>query len=141
MRAAPLCLIPLLLVGAGAACDSPPPAPASSPPAPAGPVVHKLLQVTLAEQLAAGREVLVDVVEIPPSAALERHWHPGEEFHYYLEGQVSIELDGAPTIEGTPGTVGHVPYARRHRAVAGADGARILVFRVHTQGEPWRYVD
>lgn len=103
--------------------------------------VKTLMHTQLADEFTPGREVLVDMVEIPPNASLERHWHPGEEFHYYLDGEVEIQLDGASTIKGAPGMVGHVPYKKWHRAVAGAKGAKILVFRVHAKGEPWRYVD
>jgi len=101
--------------------------------------VQNLLLQSLDPEFAAGREVLVDLVEIPPHGALERHWHPGEEFHYYLDGDARIEIEGQAAIEGKPGTVGHVPFKSKHRAMAGPQGAKVLVFRVHTQGQPWRY--
>ena len=110
---------------------------AAAPPAKAN--VQNLLQQTLDAEFTPGREVLVDLVEIPPNGALERHWHPGEEFHYYLEGDARIEIDGQPTVQGKPGTVGHVPFRAKHRALAGPQGAKVLVVRVHTQGQPWRY--
>ena len=105
----------------------------------AKPDVQNLLHATLDPQFTAGREVLVDLVEIPPNAALEWHTHPGEEFHYYLEGDARVEIDGRGALEGKPGTVGHVPFKAKHRAMAGPQGAKVLVFRVHTQGQPWRY--
>lgn len=103
--------------------------------------VKTLMEMPLAKDFTPDREVLVDLVEIPPNTALERHWHPGEEFHYYMEGEVEIKIDGEPSIMGTPGTVGHVPYKKWHTAVAGKDGVKLLVFRVHTAGEPWRYLE
>jgi quercetin dioxygenase-like cupin family protein len=112
---------------------------ASSPPA--KPSVKTLMQMPLADGFTPGREVLIDLVQIPPDTALDRHWHPGEEFHYYLEGEVEIRIEGEPSIAGTAGSVGHVPFKKRHLAVAGKNGAKILVFRVHTKGEPWRYVE
>lgn len=112
---------------------------ASSPPA--RPDVKTLMQTPLADEFTPGREVLVDLVQIPPNTTLERHWHPGEEFHYYLDGEVEIKLDGEPSIIGTPGAVGHVPYKKWHTAVAGKKGAKVLVFRVHTKGEPVRYIE
>ncbi len=101
--------------------------------------VKNLLTQALDEKFTPGREVLVDDVRIPPNTALERHWHPGEEFHVYLEGEVEVQIEGLPTIHGKPGMVGHVPFRKPHRAVAGPHGAHILVFRVHTTGAPWRY--
>jgi len=103
--------------------------------------VTNLLDVDLSTEFTPDREVLIDVVEIPPNQKLDWHWHPGEEFHYYLAGDPVIERDDAPPIVGKPGTVGHVEFKQRHRATAGDQGAKIVVFRVHTKGAPWRYVE
>ena len=107
----------------------------------AGSRVTNLLTTALAEEFTPGREVLIDLVEIPPNQKLDWHWHPGEEFHYYLEGNPVIERSGASPIVGKAGTVGHVEFKQRHQATAGDQGAKILVFRVHTKGQPWRYLD
>ncbi len=103
--------------------------------------VTNLLHEPLGERFTPGREVLVDLVEIPPDTSLDRHWHPGEEFHYYLDGEPEILIEGKGVTHPKPGTVGHVPYQTPHRAGAGKAGARILVFRVHTTGKPWRYLE
>ncbi len=102
--------------------------------------VTNLFTAPLATEFTPDREVLIDLVEIPPNQKLDWHWHPGEEFHYYLEGDPVIELGNASPIIGKPGTVGHVEFRQRHQATAGAKGARIIVFRVHTKGEPWRHL-
>lgn len=67
--------------------------------------------------------------------------HPGEKFHYYLEGEVEIQIEDQPSIIGKPGEAGHVPFNTRHQAVTHDKGAKVLVFRVHTKGEPWTYDD
>ena len=103
--------------------------------------VTNLLQDSLSEEFTPGREVLVDLVEIPPNSQLDRHWHPGEEFHYYLEGDPEITVEGKGLTRPAIGTVGHVPFEALHRAGAGEAGAKILVFRVHTKGKPWRYLE
>lgn len=103
--------------------------------------VTNLLTVPLSTEFTPDREVLIDLVEIPPNQKLDWHWHPGEEFHYYLEGDPVIERGDAPPIIGKPGTVGHVAFKERHQATAGGQGAKIVVFRVHTKGAPWRYLD
>ena len=107
----------------------------------AGSKVTNLLTAALSTEFTPDREIIIDLVEIPPNQKLDWHWHPGEEFHYYLEGDPVIELADAPPIVGKPGTVGHVAFKQRHRATAGEEGAKIVVFRVHTKGAPWRYVD
>lgn len=103
--------------------------------------VTNLLHEALSERFIPGREVLVDLVEIPPNSQLDRHWHPGEEFHYYLKGDPEITIEGQGTRHPALGTVGHVPFETFHRAGAGKAGATILVFRVHTKGKPWRYLE
>jgi len=103
--------------------------------------VTNLLHDALSDEFTPGREVLVDLVEIPANTSLDRHWHPGEEFHYYLEGTPRVQVDGGEVRQPALGTVGHVPFKAPHRAGAGAGGAKILVFRVHTKGEPWRYLE
>lgn len=111
-------------------------------PIPSGDLaVVTLMKRALERDFTPDREVLVDLVEIPPNTTLDRHWHPGEEFHYYLEGEVEIAIDGEASIKGTPGTVGHVPYRKLHTAITGDEGAKILVFRVHSKGEPVRYLE
>jgi quercetin dioxygenase-like cupin family protein len=103
--------------------------------------IENLLLESLSEQFTPDREVRIDLVEFPPDTVFGWHWHPGEEFHYYLEGEVEIQIEGQPTIIGKPGTVGHVPFKTRHQAVTHEKGAKVLVFRVHSKGEPWKYDD
>ncbi len=103
--------------------------------------VTNLLHDSLSEKFTPGRDILVDLVEIPPNSQLDRHWHPGEEFHYYLEGDPEITIEGKGLIRPALGSVGHVPFEALHRAGAGKAGAKILVFRVHTRGAPWRYLE
>src|SRR6478672_3298533 len=68
--------------------------------------VTNLLQDSLSEKFSPGREVLVDLVQIPPNSQLDRHWHPGEEFHYYLEGDPEITVQGKGLMRPALGTVG-----------------------------------
>jgi quercetin dioxygenase-like cupin family protein len=100
-----------------------------------------LLRQTLAKEFTPDREILVDIVEIPPNTTVPRHTHPGEEFHYYMEGEMEIHIDGAETVIGKPGTVGHVPYNRLHTAITKDKGGTVLVFRVHKEGAPVRTLE
>ena len=60
------------------------------------------LENLLRSQLAGaeGIEVIVSRVTIPPNTSLPRHWHPGEEFAYVLEGTVTLWQKGKEDIEG-----------------------------------------
>ena len=107
----------------------------------AGAKVQTLMRRELAREFTPGREVLVDLIEVPPHTTLERHWHPGEEFHYCLEGELELLIDGAKPVVETPGTASHVPYHVLHTARTGEKSAKVLVVRVHQTGEPMRYLE
>ena len=85
-------------------------------------------------------EVIISDVIVPPNGALPLHYHPGEEFLYVLEGSTVHDVDGQPIeiIEAGDGRV--IPYKRRHEPRATEEGARVLVFRVHEEGEPERFL-
>lgn len=104
-------------------------------------ILKNLMHKSLTEEFCPGKEIIVGYVEIPPNTTMDRHWHPGEEFQYYLEGRVEIAIDGQESIIGTPGNVGHVPFKKMHTAITGPEGAKLIVFRVHTAGESVRYLE
>jgi quercetin dioxygenase-like cupin family protein len=83
-------------------------------------------------------EVIVSRVTIPPNTTLPKHWHPGEEFAYILEGSATLWLDGESHPAVTKGAVVKVPLKRVHTAITGDEGVTILVFRVHERGQPER---
>jgi quercetin dioxygenase-like cupin family protein len=85
-----------------------------------------------------GTEVIVSRVDIPPHTSLPKHWHPGEEFAYILDGSVTLWQKGMDDLVGSPGDVMKVPLKQVHTAITGDEGATILVFRVHEQGQPER---
>ena len=85
-----------------------------------------------------GTEVIVSRVHIPPNKTLPKHWHPGEEFAYVLDGSVTLWQKGKDNIIGKAGDVIKVPLKQIHTAVTKDESVTILVFRVHKQGEPER---
>lgn len=85
-----------------------------------------------------GREVIVSKVYIPANSTLPKHWHPGEEFVYILEGSVTLWQKGKDNVTGNMGDVMKVPLEQVHTAVTGAEGVSLLIFRVHETGKPER---
>jgi quercetin dioxygenase-like cupin family protein len=75
---------------------------------------------------------------MPPNISLPKHWHPGEEFAYVLEGSVTLWQKGKDDIVGKAGDVVKIPLKQVHTAITTDQGATLLVFRVHEQGEPER---
>lgn len=83
-------------------------------------------------------EVIVSRVVLPPNAVLPTHWHPGEEFAYVISGAVTLKQRGKEDVTGRAGEAMQVPLKQIHSAKASAEGAVILVFRVHEKGQPER---
>ena len=46
---------------------------------------------------APGREVIQNRVEISPQAPLFKHFHPGDEVIYVLEGKLEYQIEGEPS--------------------------------------------
>jgi quercetin dioxygenase-like cupin family protein len=99
-----------------------------------------MLETLLTAQLdgAEGTEVIVSRVEIPPNTNLPKHWHPGEEFAYVLEGLAILRRDGKADLAISKGEVVKISLKEIHTAVTTDQGATILVFRVHEHGKPER---
>lgn len=85
-----------------------------------------------------GTEVVVSITTVPPHTTLPRHWHPGEEFAYTLEGTLVLHQEGKPDEVYSKGDVGKVPLKQVHTVSTKEEGATILIFRVHESGQPGR---
>mgnify|MGYP001432547803 CR=1 FL=1 len=116
------------------------PASASDPDPAASPATGPALETLLRAELEgfAGGEVIVSRVTIPPHTSLPKHWHPGEEFAYVLEGSCHLWQEGEEDIVAREGDVLAVPLKQGHTAVTRDEGVTILVFRVHEAGQPER---
>jgi quercetin dioxygenase-like cupin family protein len=101
-----------------------------------GPKLDNLMNTAL--EGAIGTEVVVSHCVFPPNFALPKHWHPGEEFVYILEGQATLWTEGEPAVTVGPGEVVKVPYKAIHTASTGDEGVVLVAFRVHEEGQPER---
>jgi quercetin dioxygenase-like cupin family protein len=53
--------------------------------------------------------------EVPPGMAAPKHFHHGDELVVLLEGEVEVELDGAPSVRVKAGEAMHVEAGKVHR--------------------------
>jgi quercetin dioxygenase-like cupin family protein len=83
-------------------------------------------------------EVVVSITTVPPNTTLPRHWHPGEEFAYVLDGAFVLHQQGKADEAYKKGDVGIVPLKQVHTVSTQEEGATILIFRVHERGQPGR---
>ena len=89
-------------------------------------------------QVAEGVEVIVSVIEIGPGFTLPKHYHPGEEFVYVLEGSATVWQQGKPDVVLRAGEVFKIPLQQVHTAMTSDSSARAVIFRVHKKGAPDR---
>jgi len=85
-----------------------------------------------------GKEGVVLLVELAPGEAAGKHYHPGNEVNYVLEGSGVLEIDGKPPITLQVGTTHHIQPREVHdaRNTSATDPLKILVFWVTDKGQP-----
>ncbi len=84
--------------------------------------------------IADGLEVIISDVVIPPNATVPRHYHPGEEFLYVIEGSAVHVEEGKDDRILSAGDAYVIPPRAIHAPRGGPDGVRAIVFRVHVEG-------
>jgi quercetin dioxygenase-like cupin family protein len=109
---------------------------AAERPYPPPPGSNEVLRSALAGT--PGVEVIVSDVVIPPNGQVARHYHPGEEFLYVIEGTAIHVEDGKPDLPLKAGDSYTIPPRAIHSPRGGPEGARAIVFRVHVAGQPER---
>src|SRR5215208_5486290 len=86
---------------------------------------------------APGREVIQARVELAPGVAFPKHWHPGEEIIYVLEGSLEYQVEGKPPVTLRAGDVLFIPAGTIHAArnVGRGNGAELATYVVE-KGKP-----
>jgi len=81
---------------------------------------------------AAGREVIQNRVEITPEAPLFKHFHPGEEIIYVLDGELEYQIEGEPPRTVKAGEALMVPAEAVHavRNVGGGPASELATYVV-----------
>jgi len=101
-----------------------------------GPGSHPVLHA--ATSASADHDVIITDVVLPPGGLVSRHTHPTEEHLYVLAGSTVLTEAGQATRLIIAGESHTIPADIEHEAIAGADGLRAIVVRVHPDGEPER---
>jgi quercetin dioxygenase-like cupin family protein len=86
---------------------------------------------------APGREVIQARVELDPGVTAPKHWHPGEEIIYVLEGSLEYHVEGKPPVTLKAGDVLFIPAGTVHSAknVGSCNGAELATYVVE-KGKP-----
>ena len=128
----------LVLLSSCASSRSDGPPDSEAPKASFGPPPGSNQMLRARLSVAEGLEVIISDVVIPPGATVPRHYHPGEEFIYVLEGSAVHVQEGQPDRTLRAGDTYVIPPRAEHAPRGGPDGARAIVFRVHIEGEEER---
>lgn len=85
-----------------------------------------------------GKEIVVFVADLAPAAVGSKHYHPGPEFFYVLEGTLAHEPDGGSPHMMKTGAFGSNPNKAIHLISnpSTTERARAIDFLIAEKGQP-----
>lgn len=84
-----------------------------------------------------GKEAVLASVELPAGASAGKHYHPGHELGYVLEGSAILMVEGQPPVTLNPGSTYHIDASRVHDAKnSGATAAKLFAVFIVEKGKP-----
>jgi quercetin dioxygenase-like cupin family protein len=85
-----------------------------------------------------GKEIVIFIAELAPEAVGSKHYHPGPEFFYVLEGTMAHEPEGGPAHMMKAGDFGSNPNKSVHtiRNPSTTARARAIDFLISEKGQP-----
>ena len=85
-----------------------------------------------------GKEVIMYIADVIPGGVAGRHFHPGPEVAYVLDGSLVVEPDGKPPLTLKKGESFHNPAKAVHNAKNGSTTlpAKVLVVLIGEKGAP-----
>ena len=81
-------------------------------------------------------EVVMGLLERTEESMSEKHYHPGGEFGFILDGTVTVSSEGEPEATLRAGDSFYQPPGEWHVVGTTTEGARTVVFRVLKKGQP-----
>jgi quercetin dioxygenase-like cupin family protein len=85
---------------------------------------------------ASDLELVMGIIERSGESESPKHYHPGGEFGFILEGAATLATEGKPQTFLKAGDSFHQPAGEWHVVSTASEGARTLVFRVLEKGQP-----
>ena len=81
-------------------------------------------------------EVVVGLVERSGESISPKHYHPGGEFGFVLEGSATVATESEPKTTLKAGSSFYQPPGEWHVVSTAAEGAKTVVFRILKKGQP-----
>jgi quercetin dioxygenase-like cupin family protein len=87
---------------------------------------------------APGKEIVIFIADLAPGAVGAKHYHPGPEFFYILEGTLAHEPEGGSAHLMKTGTFGSNPDKGIHliKNPSATERAKAIDFLVAEKGQP-----
>ena len=85
---------------------------------------------------ASDLELVMGIVERSGESTSPKHYHPGGEFGFILEGAATVTTEGEPPTPLKAGDSFYQPAGEWHVVSIAPEGARTVVFRVLRKGQP-----
>ena len=85
-----------------------------------------------------GKEGVVVLVELAAGASAGKHYHPGHEVNYILEGTGTLELEGKPSVTLKPGVTNHIQAKQVHDVTntGASETLKLVAFFIAEKGQP-----
>jgi len=85
-----------------------------------------------------GKEGVVVLVELAPGASAGKHYHPGDEVNYVLEGTGILEVAGKSPVRLQPGVTNHIQAKQVHdvQSTSATDPLKLIAFFIAEKGQP-----
>ena len=77
-------------------------------------------------------------VDGKPGLVGKKHYHPGDEFLYVVEGTLTLEVDGKAPVTLKAGETLHIPARVAHQATnpSPSNPFKVVTFGVFEKGQP-----
>ena len=85
-----------------------------------------------------GKEGVIVSSEVAPGELGKKHYHPGHQFGYILEGSMIMEVEGKPAVTYKPGDTFYLAPRQVHYAsnVSTTAPVKVLGFGIAEKGQP-----
>lgn len=84
-----------------------------------------------------GKEGIIYIARVLPGEVAGKHYHPGYQFSYVLEGSIIMNMEGKSPVTYKPGDAFYVPPRQVHWPQNdGTVPAKIVSFWIKEKGEP-----
>ena len=80
--------------------------------------------------------IVISYFEGPPGVDIPKHYHPGDEYVYMIEGSLVFWQEGHPDSLLKKGDLFKVPPMQNHTAILNRESVKCLIIDLYREGDP-----